>query len=168
MVLCLGGALSYVREQRFKALKEFIRVAKTGGTLMLSVMSLLGTLHLISTYDADWFLEDIKDHVEWNPETPFPEVMNSKIGSKEWYAPMTLFTSQYFKGFLEDHDCRVIEMASTNTITSGFEWGLDKIASNPKAVEMLFKLEKQFSTRPGLIDMGQHLLAVAATQDRPS
>jgi len=163
-VLCLGGALSYVRERRFKAIAELIRVAKPGSPLAVSVMSLLGTFHLIATLDARNFLENIRDHVEWDPETPFPEVLNSKRGSPEWHAPMTLYTSRYLKRFLEDHGCRVVEMASTNAITSG-ERKLEKIASSPEAVEMLVDLEKQFSNRPGVVDMGQHLLAVAITPE---
>jgi SAM-dependent methyltransferase len=161
-VLCLGGALSYVSEQRSKAIEELIRVAKPGSPLAVSVMSLLGTFHLISTYDASDFLVGIRDHVEWDPETPFPEVLSSKPGSPQWHAPMTLYTSVYLRRFLEDHGCRVVEMASTNTITSG-ERKLEKIASNPEAVKMLVKLEKQFCNRPGVVDMGQHLLAVAIT-----
>lgn len=34
---------------------------------------------------------------------------------------------------------------------------------NPEAVEMLLNLERKFSTKPGVLDMGQHLLAVAFT-----
>jgi len=161
-VICLGGALSYVRDQRSTALKELIRVAKPGTPLVVSVMSLLGTFHLISTLDARDFLANITDHIEWDPTTPFPEVLDSRPSSPEWHAPMTLYTSTYLRQFLEDHGCSVVEMASTNTITSG-ERKLEKIASSPEAVKMLINLEKKFCTRPGIIDMGQHLIAVAMT-----
>ncbi len=77
---------------------------------------------------------------------------------------MTLYTSVYLRQFLEDHGCRVVEVASTNTITSG-ERKMEKIASSPEAVEMLVSLEKKFCTRPGVVDMGQHLLAVAITPE---
>jgi len=162
-VLCLGGALSYVRERRFDAIRELIRVAEPGGLLIVSVMSLLGTFHTISTFDDDSFLENIGDHIEWEPSKPFPEVLNSKVGSNEWHAPMTLYTSTYMRRFLEDQGCDVIEMAATDTITSSYPRGLERISSNPKAVEMLIRLEKEFCTRPGVVDMGQHLIAVART-----
>jgi len=162
-VLCLGGALSYVRDGRHRAISELIRVAKPGSPVIVSVMSLLGTFHTISTFDDDGFLENIGDHVEWDPNTPFPEVLNSKVGSSEWHAPMTLYTSTYMRRFLEEHGCEVLEIASTNTITSSYWDGLEKIASNPEATELLMRLEKEFSTRPGLLDMGQHLIAVAET-----
>jgi len=161
-VICLGGALSYVRDQRTTALRELIRVAKPASPLVISVMSLLGTFHLISILDARDFLVNIRDHIEWDPVTPFPDVLDSKPGSPEWHAPMTLYTSRYLGRFLEDHGCSVVEMASTNTITSG-ERKLEKIASSPEAVKMLINLEKKFCTRPGIIDMGQHLIAVAMT-----
>ncbi len=161
-VLCLGGALSYVRDQKSRALKELIRVAKPGSPLVVSVMSLLGTFHLVSTLDARDFLVNIRDHIEWDPGTPFPEVLDSKPGSSEWHAPMTLYSSTYLKRLLEEHGCDVAEMASTNTITSG-ERKLERIGGDLKALEMLILLEKQFCERPGVLDMGQHLLAVAVT-----
>lgn len=162
VALCLGGALSYVMDQRSRALKELIRVAKPGSPLVVSVMSLLGTFHLISTLDARDFLVNIWDHVEWDPKMPFPEVLDSRPGSPEWHAPMTLYSSTYLKRFLEEHGCEVVEMASKNTITSG-ERKLERIGGDPEALEMLINLEKQFCGRPGVLDMGQHLLAVAVT-----
>lgn len=162
-VLCLGGVLSYVQEQRFRALGELIRVAKPGSTLIISVMSLLGTFHLIGTYDDVRFLADIGDHVEWDPAIPFPDVLNSRPGSPEWHTPMTLYSSQYMEGFMEEHGCTVLEMASSHTITSSYPTGLGKISEHPGAVEMLFELERQFCTRAGLVDMGQRLIVAART-----
>ena len=161
-VLCLGGALSYVRDRRHDALRELVRVAKPGSPLVVSVMSLLGTFHLIGTLDVKDFLENITDHVDWDPAEPFPEHIDSIPGSNEWHTPMTLYTSRYMKGFLEEHGCEVLEMASTNTITSGIH-KIEKIPSSPKAVEMLLNLEKKFCNRPGVLDMGEHLIAVART-----
>jgi len=161
-VLCLGGALSYVRDRRHDALRELVRVAKPGSPLAVSVMSLLGTFHLIATLDAKDFLNNVTDHVDWDPGEPFPEFLDSVPGSNEWHAPMTLYTSRYMKGFLEEHGCEVLELASTNTITSGVH-RYEKIPSSPEAVEMLLNLEKKFCNRPGVVDMGEHLIAVART-----
>lgn len=159
-VLCLGGALSYVREKHIQALKELIRVAIPKGLLFVSVMSLLGTFHTISSFDESDFLENIEVYVDWNSSTPFPELMDS-VGSSQWHVPMTLYTSTYLKRTLEDLGCSIIDIASTDTITSSYLWGLENISSSPKALEMLFELEKQFSNKPGLVDMGQHILVIA-------
>ena len=164
-VLCLGGALSYVRDQHVRALKELVRVGKPGALLALSVMSLYGTFHLIGALDAANFLENISEHVEWDPDTPFPEVMNSRVGSDEWHAPMTLYTSSYMRKILETENCNVVEMASTNTITSSYGKGLEKISTSKQGFEMLLRLEKQFCLRPGLVDMGEHLISVARTPE---
>ncbi|MCW4049193.1 MAG: class I SAM-dependent methyltransferase [Candidatus Bathyarchaeota archaeon] len=160
LVLCLGGALSYVRDRRHQAIDELIRVAKPGSPLIISVMSLLGTFHLLAPFDGAEFLENITDHVEWDPATSFPDVMNSVPGSSEWHAPMTLYTSTYIQEFLEEHGCKVIEMVPTNTISSaGFN--MDKIKASPKALKALIDLEIKFCKKSGLLDMGQHLIAVA-------
>lgn len=162
-VLCLGGALSYVRGMRDRAISELIRVAKPGSPLIVSVMSLLGAFHLLSHFDAKDFLVNIEDHVEWDPSTEFPDYLNSRPGSNEWHAPMTLYTSVYMREFLEGHGCEVLDIASTNTITSSYWDELERIASSPEATEMLIRLEREFSTKPGLLDMGEHLIVVAKT-----
>ena len=79
------------------------------------------------------------------------------------HAPMTLFTSGYMSRLLESHGCMVLEMAASNTITSSYLGELEKIASNPEATEVLMRLEKEFSTKPGLLDMGTHLIVAART-----
>jgi len=162
VVLCLGGALSYVRERHADAVSELIRLAKPGSPLVISAMSLLGTFHLISTLDAADFLEKIEAHVEWKRGSPFPEILYSRPGSPEWHAPMTLYTSNYLRGLLEEMGCSVVEVAATNTITSG-EFSMPRIAESPEAVEALIELEKSFCTHPGVTDMGQHVLVVAQT-----
>ena len=43
MVICYGGALSYVCEKRQNAAGELIRITKPGGIILVSVMSRLGT-----------------------------------------------------------------------------------------------------------------------------
>ena len=164
-VLCLGGALSYVRDKRHEAIDELIRVAKPWSPIVVSVMSLLGTFHLIAHFDAAEFLENVETHVEWDPSTPLPGYLNSKTGSNEWHAPMTVYTSEYMRQFFTEHHCEVLEMAAANTITSAHWGGLETIAASQKATEMLIRLEKEFSTKPGIIDMGQHLVVAAR---RPS
>jgi ubiquinone/menaquinone biosynthesis C-methylase UbiE len=162
MVLCLGGALSYVRERHVDALAELIRVAKPGSPLVISAMSLLGTFYLIATLDAADFLETIEDHVEWKRGSPFPEIMYSRPGSREWHTPMTLYTSTYLRGLLEGMGCSVVETAATNTTTSG-EFKLPRIVDSPEAVEALIELENSFCNHPGVTDMGQHILVAART-----
>jgi SAM-dependent methyltransferase len=44
-VVCYGGPLSYVFEQRDRAIGELSRVTKPGGIILLSVMSLWGSAH---------------------------------------------------------------------------------------------------------------------------
>jgi hypothetical protein len=144
-------------------MNELIRIAKPGSPIIFSVMSFLGTFHLISYFDAVQFLEQIEEHTEWDPSTPLPDYLNSRVGSNEWHAPMTLYTSEYLRKFCMEHNCEVLEIAAANTITSAYWGGLEKIGASPRATEMLIKLEKEFSTRPGVVDMGQHIIIATRT-----
>ena len=44
LVICYGGALSYMCDQHHKAASELVRVVRPGGVLLVSVMSRLGTI----------------------------------------------------------------------------------------------------------------------------
>ncbi|NLT74715.1 MAG: class I SAM-dependent methyltransferase, partial [Chloroflexi bacterium] len=44
-VVCYGGPLSYVFDQRERALRELLRVTRQDGLLFLSVRSLWGSIH---------------------------------------------------------------------------------------------------------------------------
>jgi len=161
-VLCLGGALSYVRERRGDAIRELIRVAQPGAPLIVSVMSMAGALHLIGTLDACSFLESIEDHIDWDPTSPLPSMLDSVPDSREWHAPMTLYTSSFLRRTLEEQGCRVLHIAATNSITAG-DCEMPRIAASQKAIDVLVRLEQELCSLPGVLDMGQHLIAVATT-----
>jgi len=161
-VVCLGGALSYVRERRHDALDELLRVAKAGAPLIVGVMSLVGTMHLIGLLDAKAILEQIEEDIEWERSSPLPDILDSRTGSREFHLPMSLYSSVGLGRLLEHHGCRVLEMAASRTISSGLG-ELPEIASSETALETLLALERQLATWPGAVDMGQHLLAAART-----
>jgi len=152
-VLCYGGPLSYVFEKRNLALRELSRVLKPGGKLLLSVMSLWGTVHE--------FLPDVL-------EVPLDE--NRKITETGDLHPETftksthhchMFRAIELRSLLEEEGFRVLGMSASNCITAVYRERLDETRKDPSLWGELLRLEVEASAEPGCLNMGTHLIAVA-------
>jgi len=159
-VVCYGAALSYTYDCYEAALRELARVLCPGGRLLISVVSLYGTLRLIGPLDAHEFLELPDMHIEWQAVLSGAGVVYSRPGSHEFHQPMVLFTSDALRQALERVGLRVIEMAAANPVVSEAAQ-IPKITGSADAAAALTALEVALCSRPGLVDTGEHLLVVA-------
>jgi ubiquinone/menaquinone biosynthesis C-methylase UbiE len=163
MVICYGGALSYVCEKRQKAALELIRVAKRGGIILVSVMSRLGTVIGVARIPYIPGLEtpDISgpgrpglwEVVEKGEFPGFP----SRAGLM--HAPMHLYTAEELKELFKE--CQVLEVAGSNVTINELPHSGEAIAANPKAWATLVELEKKLNHSPGLVDDGSHIIMAA-------
>lgn len=64
--VCYGGVLSYARAQHVQAIEELVRIAKPEAPIVISVMSLWGTMALLGTLDAAGFIEAPEAHLDWD------------------------------------------------------------------------------------------------------
>lgn len=145
-VACVGDALSYVLEERFQAIGELVRVARSGSILVLGCDSKLGFMRLALA----------QGHLEKALEIRRTGRTECGMGPRTY-----VYTVEEMTGLLERHGCRVLEIASTPTLTDtvdakGFqergEW------------ERLKALELELCTHPDLLGMGLHLLFVATKE----
>jgi ubiquinone/menaquinone biosynthesis C-methylase UbiE len=160
MVICYGGALSYVCEKRRKAATELTRVAKRGGVILVSVMSRLGTVQGVARLPYLPSLENpdksergfpgLWEVVEKGEFPGFP----SRAGLM--HAPMHLYTAEELKSLFKG--CKVLEVAGSNVTIPEAPHSGEQIAANPKAWATLFELEKKINHAPGLVDTGSHII----------
>jgi SAM-dependent methyltransferase len=160
LVLCYGGAVSYTRERHPEALREIVRIAKPGAPLLLSVMSLYGTLRLIGIFDALNFLDRPGRHVPWQALLDAPDVLDTVEGSDEFHLPMTLFSSNGLRAALDAAGASVLAFAAANPLTH-FPQRLERIEADAEASQRLLDLEVAICDRPDIVDNGEHLVAVA-------
>jgi len=142
-VVCVGDAISYVLEKRFKALEELVRVARKGSVLIIGCDSKLGFMRMkLSRGLLD---EAIEIHE-----------------SSECYCGMGprthLYTVDEMSQLLKEHGCRVLEVASTPTFADTLD--TSQYHNEEDKWEKLKRLELEMCTRPELLGMGLHLLFV--------
>ena len=142
-VVCVGDAISYVLENRFKAMKELVRVAKKNSIMIIGCDSKYGFMR---QYLKDG---DLKEAININK-------------THETYCGMGPRTHVYaideMKQLLEKNGCEVLEIASTPTITDTVD---RKQFYEPKKWAKLKKLEMELCTKPELLGIGNHLLFIA-------
>jgi SAM-dependent methyltransferase len=165
VVVCYGAALSYTCDRYETALQELERVICPGGRLLISVGSLLGTLRLVGPLDGHTFLELPDTHIDWEAVLSGAGVVFTRPGSSEFHQPLVLFTSGGLRQALGRVGLEVVEMAAANPVVSeGAQ--IPRITASTRAAAALTALEVALCNRPGLVDTGEHLLAVAVEKEQ--
>ena len=160
LVVCYGSVLSYTCERHADALRELARVVKAGGTVIVSVTALYGTMRLIGSLDAVAFAERPNNHLDWQGLLHGRNVMLTTNGSPEFHQPMALFNSVGLAAALKDAGLETVELATSNPLVS-IGSAMDRVSQNAASAKHLEELEIALCQCPGLIEAGEHLIAVA-------
>lgn len=158
--VCFGGPLSYVFDHVDKALQEILRVTKSGGIVLASVMSCLGTYN--------HFTEGIFDEVDGGTyELEGLDELSKSGDVIGIYASNSdhlchMFRWSEIQEILGRHPVEVLDASATNYLSTGSlrEERLTKIMNNPAQWEKFLKWELDFCAEPGAIDAATHFLVV--------
>jgi SAM-dependent methyltransferase len=146
VTVCYGGPLSYVVDRAEEALAELVRVTRSGGHVLLSVMSLVGTIvHYISIL-LDLARRDGAERQEEIVRTGFlPEAPDYG------HLAMKLYRWSELEALLSRHG-EVVAAAAAGLIP-------DPQPEEPELRELIHRLEAQLCEEPGAVSSGQHILA---------
>ena len=155
-VVAFGGPLSYVFDQRDRALEECRRVLQPGGLLCLSVMSLWGTMHR--------YLPGVLSI----PMTTNRTIMatgdltkDTAHGSRHY---CHMFRSEELRSFLDRPGLDLLWISAANALSTGHD---SSPVLDSTLWEALLELEEAACAQPGYLDAGTHLIAVARQAHRP-
>jgi SAM-dependent methyltransferase len=152
-VVCYGGPLSNVSGDRFKAIRELMRVTKPGGMLFLSAKSLWGTVHehLPSILRVDPRMNrEIVTTGDLGPDTV-------SLASRFWHA----YRADEFRSLIEDVGGEIVVMSASDCLSSTWADLLPTWRGHNKTWDHLLELEIEACRQPGCLDLGTHVLAVA-------
>ena len=146
-VVCYGGPLSYLVDRGEEGVVELMRVTRSGGHALLSVMSLIGTV----VHFADALLDLVRrDGLEATEAI----VRTGLLPQGEGYGhlPMKLYRWSELDELLSRH----------GTIVAACAAGLLPALSpaEPELREFVVRVELELASEPGALSCGQHLLAV--------
>jgi ubiquinone/menaquinone biosynthesis C-methylase UbiE len=166
VVICYGGALSYVCENRQKAADELIRVAKPGGVIIVSVMSRLGAM-LGETQQGD--MPNLKkphggDGVPgiWTVLNTgdLPGFFSRRVGIM--HAAMHMYSAEELASLFKK--CMILETAASNTVIHEFALINEQLATDPVVWETVVEMERKLNHEPCLVDTGSHIILAAVKE----
>jgi ubiquinone/menaquinone biosynthesis C-methylase UbiE len=145
--VCFGGPLSYVVDQAEQGLAELVRVTKPGGHVLLSVMSLVGTvLH---------YLPILLDLVRRDGAAKNEEIVRTGFLPDEpdyGHLAMKLFRWSELESLLARHGT-VVAAAAAGLLPS-------QQPEEPELRDFLSRVELELASEPGALSCGEHILAV--------
>jgi ubiquinone/menaquinone biosynthesis C-methylase UbiE len=148
--ICFGGPLSYVRDQAPQALTELVRVTKSGGYVLLSVMSTLGAMR---AFLPAVFAEQ-KLYGPQHTERIFTtgELDRDTNRGHE----MRMYRWSEIAELCEQYGT-IAAAAASNYLTAGADTSLlDSLSSDEW--DRLRSWELRLSREPGVLDAGTHIL----------
>ena len=153
-VVCYGGPLSYVFDRVDDALEELLRVIKPGGHLLVSVMSLLGSIQKL--------LPGVLQDVEQYGLTTVQQLMETGNHHEEIAQghDCHLYRWTEFKEVLQRHRCQIVAASAANFLSVGNDDVLEEIIDEPGTWETFLHWEVEFSGEPAALDGGTHIIAV--------
>jgi ubiquinone/menaquinone biosynthesis C-methylase UbiE len=160
-VVCYGGPLSWVLDQRDRALDELLRVTAPGGHVLLSVMSRHGSLRAflpVAEEEIDEFgVQEMQDIVD----TGYLPDHHSTLG------PMHLFTWDEVSSLLARHACALVAASASSFLSIGNDETCERWLDDAAMWERFLGWEVAVCAQPGALDGGTHIIAVIrATEGR--
>lgn len=154
-VVAFGGPFSYVFELRDRALAECTRVLRPGGYLLLSVMSLWGTLHRHLAAVRDLPRSAIREIIATGDLTPATDPDNKH--------PCHMFRASELKSFLDRPGLVLEHLSASSSLSTGVE---SAFIAEPVHWEALIECERVACTDPDYLAAGTHLLAAVRRRTR--
>lgn len=159
-VICYGGPLSYVFDQKIKALSEIKRVLKPNGMAFIGVMNLWGT---VNEYLNKIIL-------------PVPIADNEKVMATGNLHPSAftasdhhchLFTATELKNDLQQVGFELITLSASNCLSASRQKEVESIKDSGEKWEYFLDLELRACQSAGMVESGTHLIAIVQNK-KPS
>lgn len=146
-VVCYGGPLSYIVDRGDEGVAELVRVTRPGGHVLLSVMSLVGTV----VHFAQVLLDLARrDGTELNDEIVRTGLLPQ--GDGYGHLPMKLYRWSELETLLARHG-EIVAASAAGLLPALYP-------DEPELRKFIARVELELASEPGALSCGQHILAV--------
>jgi SAM-dependent methyltransferase len=145
--VCFGGPLSYVVDRAEQGIAELVRVTRPGGHVLVSVMSLVGTI--------THYLPILLDLVRRDGVAKSDAIVRTGFLPDEpdyGHLAMNLFRWSELEALLAPHGT-IVDACAAGLLPAAE-------AEEPELREFISRTELALADEPGAVSCGQHILAV--------
>jgi ubiquinone/menaquinone biosynthesis C-methylase UbiE len=148
-VVAFGGPLSYVFDAAESALGGCLRVTRPGGTVLASVMSLVGSLR--------YHLAGVAEEMSVFGAGVIDTMVRT---GEQRYTPhqCRMFRWSEIADMVKRLPCELEVASASNAISSGDPEVLDSFERDADRWERLLSWEEQLAKEPGTLDAGTHII----------
>jgi len=150
-VVCYGGPLSYLLDRAAEGVRELARVAKPGAPILLSVMSLWGTIH-----------QFIGGVLQVDPVTNREIIATGDLLPEKGagFQRCHLFRVGELRRLLEKEGLEIERLSASNSLSTGRAEILAEIGETDPVWGHLMEMELEACRDPACLGLGSHLIAV--------
>ena len=157
VVVCTGGVLNYVHNMERAAIQGILRVTRPGGTVILGVMSLIGTVLR--------FAKGLKGETEKYGLGAMQWVLDTGVQDPEYYPVANkhyvhMMRAQEVEDLLSSEPVEVLERRAAGLLALAGEEALNEAAEDEELWQLLLEKEVEYSRNPAVLDCGLNLLYV--------
>lgn len=151
-VVCLGGPLSHVLDQRkrAKAIQELIRVDKTGAPIFVSVMGRLSILVIeLALFPHELeksFFKPMRDEGDYPGHSGF--------------TACHFFLPEEFENAFQSEGVTVLEMVGLEGVGSHHVKQVNELANHKRRWRIWLETHYQTCTHPSVVGISEHMLLV--------
>lgn len=153
-VVCYGGPLSYVFDQADDAVEQLLAVTKPGGHLLISVMSVLGTVQML----LSGVLADVRQYGLDAMQRVI--ATGNHVGELSQGHHCHMYRWPELEALLRRHSCEIVLASASNCLSTGNNDVLEDLVNDPETWAAILQWEIEFCKEPGALDGGTHIIAV--------
>lgn len=150
--VAFGGPISYAFDRAQHALSECVRVTKTGGIVLASVMATIGTMRYFLPVVVDEirrFGIDVTDAVIRTGDLRHTPAVAHRCRMFRW---------REIQAMIESLPCRLVAASASNATSLADADALEWLAADSARWEHYLGWEEELAQEPGAIDGGTHIL----------
>jgi ubiquinone/menaquinone biosynthesis C-methylase UbiE len=147
-----GGPISYAFEQADRALAECVRVTRSGGVVLASVMATIGTMR--------FFLPVVVDEIrQFGIEVTDAIIRTGDLR----HTPADAHRCRMFRwreilAMIDGLPCRLLAASASNATSLANAEAVEWLAAEPTRWQRYLDWEEELAQEPGAIDGGTHIL----------
>jgi ubiquinone/menaquinone biosynthesis C-methylase UbiE len=162
MVVCYGAPLSYVLENREKAILEFNRVLNNNGMLFVSVNNKWGILKmLLGNMYPDFFNNPEYWYIDKVMKTG-DLLKHEKVNQPARH----FFDAAELNKLLIENGFNQVNLAGSPCFSCGCNQSIDELCKDEKAFSTIMQIEIETYTKLSMVDNGEFLLANGVKSNR--